>query len=97
MTDLVVLYLGLLAVLAGYELIARVPALLHTPLMSATNFIHGIVVVGALAALFTAHGTLAVAVAWGALVAASANVVGGFVTTERMLRMFRASREEPPR
>lgn len=97
MTDLVVLYLGLLAVLAGYELIARVPALLHTPLMSATNFIHGIVVVGALAALFAAHGTLAVAVAWCALAAAAANVVGGFVTTERMLRMFHASREERPR
>ncbi len=97
MTSLVVLYLVLLAVLAGYELIARVPALLHTPLMSATNFIHGIVVVGALATLFTAHGTLAVAVAWGALAAAAANVVGGFVTTERMLRMFRESREERTR
>lgn len=94
MTDLVVLYLVLLAVIAGYELVARVPALLHTPLMSATNFIHGIVVVGALAALFTAHGTLATAVAWCALVAAAANVVGGFVTTERMLGMFRPSREE---
>lgn len=97
MSDLIVLYLVLLAAFVGYELVTRVPVLLHTPLMSATNFIHGIVVVGALTVLFTAHGILATVVAWCALATASANVVGGFVTTERMLRMFRKSEEEHPR
>ena len=80
-----------LAVAIGFELIARVPSLLHTPLMSATNAIHGVVLVGAMIAVGVSGDTLTkvlgtIAVAFGA-----ANVVGGFVVTPRQLGMFRRS------
>jgi NAD(P) transhydrogenase subunit alpha len=87
-------FVFLLAAFTGYEIISRVPALLHTPLMSGTNFIHGIVLVGSLWVFFNAQGTWAEALAWLGIVLASANVVGGYVTTERMLRLFRAKRGE---
>jgi NAD(P) transhydrogenase subunit alpha len=82
----------LLAAFTGYEIISRVPALLHTPLMSGTNFIHGIILVGSLLVFSTARGTVAEVLAWIGIVLASANVVGGFVTTERMLALFRSTR-----
>ncbi|EQD48353.1 NAD(P) transhydrogenase subunit alpha [mine drainage metagenome] len=87
-------FVFLLAAFTGYEIISRVPALLHTPLMSGTNFIHGIVLVGSLWVFFSAAGLWAETLAWFGIVLASANVVGGFVTTERMLRLFRVKRGE---
>ena len=80
----------ILAVFLGIEVISKVPTLLHTPLMSGTNAIHGIVIVGAI--LITGanlHSTLAQIVGFFAMVLASANVVGGFAVTDRMLEMFK--------
>lgn len=82
------LYLVLLAGVAGHVLIARVPSILHTPMMSGSNFIHGIVLVGAMLALGTASGTVEVIIGFLAVAMASANVVGGFVITDRMLALF---------
>ena len=78
-----------LAVFLGFELISRVPTLLHTPLMSGTNAIHGIVLVGAMLIAGSADSTLEQALAFVALVFATVNVVGGFLVTDRMLDMFR--------
>jgi len=82
------LYLVLLAAVAGYVLIARVPSLLHTPMMSGSNFIHGIVLAGAMLALANASGMLEAIIGFVAVTAAAANVVGGFVVTDRMLHLF---------
>jgi len=78
-----------LAVALGFELISRVPSLLHTPLMSATNAIHGIVVVGALVIVLTAAETLTLVLGLVAVFFGTVNVVGGFIVTNRMLEMFR--------
>jgi NAD(P) transhydrogenase subunit alpha len=84
-----------LAVFLGFEVISKVPTLLHTPLMSGTNAIHGIVIVGAMLVAGLGHkDTLTTVVGLVAVVLASANVVGGFVVTDRMLEMFR-KRESP--
>lgn len=88
MTDINALYLILLAAVAGYVLIARVPAILHTPTMSGSNFIHGIVLVGAMLALGNASGILETIIGFIAVSAAAANVVGGFIVTDRMLALF---------
>jgi H+-translocating NAD(P) transhydrogenase subunit alpha len=85
-TDLTIF---VLALLVGIEVIGKVPATLHTPLMSATNSIHGIVLAGALLIGVSAHTTVGYILAFVAAVFASANVVGGYVVTERMLKMFR--------
>jgi NAD(P) transhydrogenase subunit alpha len=77
-----------LAVVIGFELISRVPALLHTPLMSATNAIHGIVLVGAIAVVLEEGSTLATVLGIVAVVFGTINVVGGFLVTDRMLEMF---------
>jgi NAD(P) transhydrogenase subunit alpha len=83
-----------LAIFLGFEVISKVPTLLHTPLMSGTNAIHGIVVVGAMLVLGTGHkGPFAWVIGFLAVVLGSANVVGGFVVTDRMLEMFK--RREP--
>ncbi len=79
-----------LAAVIGFELISRVPSLLHTPLMSATNAIHGVILVGAMVVLFDEESTLAAILGFVAVVLASINVVGGFVVTGRMLEMFKA-------
>ena len=85
-----------LAIFLGIEVISKVPALLHTPLMSGTNAIHGIVVVGALIIAGTAHPDLLTGwVGFIAMILAAGNVVGGFVVTDRMLEMFK--RREPPK
>ena len=86
LSQLVVL---VLAIALGFELISRVPALLHTPLMSATNAIHGIVVVGALVIVLTADDTLTMVLGLVAVFFGAVNVVGGFIVTNRMLEMFR--------
>lgn len=78
-----------LAAFVGFEVITRVPTLLHTPLMSGSNAISGIVVVGGVVIAGYAEGTLAVLLALVAVAAAMANVVGGFVVTDRMLKMFK--------
>ena len=79
-----------LAAVIGFELISRVPTLLHTPLMSATNAIHGVVVVGAMVVLIEPGGAVTTILGLIAVVLATINVVGGFVVTGRMLEMFRA-------
>jgi H+-translocating NAD(P) transhydrogenase subunit alpha len=84
-----------LAVFLGFELIARVPTLLHTPLMSGTNAIHGIVLVGAMLVAGSADSRLEQALAFVAVVFATINVVGGFLVTDRMLEMFKR-RAAPP-
>ncbi|HXY81452.1 MAG TPA: NAD(P) transhydrogenase subunit alpha [Gaiellaceae bacterium] len=79
-----------LAIFLGFEVISKVPTLLHTPLMSGTNAIHGIVVVGAMLVLGLGHkGPFLWAIGFLAVVLGSANVVGGFVVTDRMLEMFK--------
>lgn len=78
-----------LAVFVGFLLISKVPTLLHTPLMSATNFIHGIVLVGALTVAAGARDALGYAIAVAAVLLGTLNVVGGWVVTDRMLHMFR--------
>ena len=82
------LYLVLLAAVAGYVLIARVPSLLHTPMLSGSNFIHGNVLAGAMLALANAQSTLEIVIGFVAVTAAAANVVGGFTVTDRMLNLF---------
>ena len=85
-----------LAIFLGFEVISKVPTLLHTPLMSGTNAIHGIVIVGAmLVAGFAGADTLTGWVGFFAMILAAANVVGGFVVTDRMLEMFK--KREPAR
>jgi NAD(P) transhydrogenase subunit alpha len=85
-----------LAIFLGFEVISKVPTLLHTPLMSGTNAIHGIVIVGAMLVAGLGHkDTLTTVIGLIAVILASANVVGGFVVTDRMLEMFR-KRESPP-
>ena len=83
-----------LAIFLGFEVIAKVPAMLHTPLMSGTNFIHGIVIVGAIVVLGTADDTMLKIVGFVAMLLATANVVGGWFVTDRMLEMFKR-RPEP--
>ena len=80
----------MLAIFLGFEVISKVPTMLHTPLMSGTNAIHGIVIVGAMIVAGQSHqDTLIRVVGLVAVVLASANVVGGFVVTDRMLEMFK--------
>ena len=85
-----------LAAFVGFEVISKVPNTLHTPLMSGTNAIHGIVVLGGLLLIGPAHGVLedlllVIAVAFGTI-----NVVGGFLVTDRMLGMFKGKKRLPP-
>jgi NAD(P) transhydrogenase subunit alpha len=86
-----------LAIFLGFEVISKVPTMLHTPLMSGTNAIHGIVIVGAmLVAGLDDKDTLTTVVGLIAVVLASANVVGGFVVTDRMLEMFKKRERKEP-
>ncbi|HEX5726276.1 MAG TPA: NAD(P) transhydrogenase subunit alpha [Longimicrobiaceae bacterium] len=86
------LFVFVLAGFVGYEVITRVPPLLHTPLMSATNAISGISLVGSLVLAGSGHDTLSTALGFIAVTAATINVVGGFLITDRMLKMFRRGR-----
>ena len=87
-----------LAAFVGFELITKVPPTLHTPLMSGSNAISGITIVGAIIATGADGGTLGTILAFTAVVTATINVVGGFLVTDRMLGMFRRPKrtEEPP-
>lgn len=90
----VALYLFMLAGIAGYVLIANVPSILHTPLMSGSNFIHGVVLAGAMVALGNAEGMFQLVIGFLAVMAAAGNAVGGYVVTDRMLAMFKSSEEQ---
>jgi NAD(P) transhydrogenase subunit alpha len=84
----IALYIFMLAAFTGYEVISRVPVILHTPLMSGSNFVHGIVLVGAIAALAKADTPLLQVIGFIGVLLAAGNAVGGYVVTERMLQMF---------
>jgi NAD(P) transhydrogenase subunit alpha len=83
-----------LAIFVGFEVISKVPTMLHTPLMSGTNAIHGIVLIGAMLIVGTADSTLERALGFVAVVFGTINVVGGFLVTDRMLEMFKQRRPD---
>ena len=91
---LVALYIFMLAAIAGHVIIARVPVILHTPLMSGSNFIHGIVLIGAMVVLGQAVTPLEQAIGFLAVLLGAGNAAGGYVVTERMLGMFKSSKAE---
>lgn len=88
---MITLFVIALAAIVGFEVISRVPAILHTPLMSGSNFIHGVVLVGAMIALGEAEGFWQTSLGFIAVVFGTLNAVGGYVVTERMLEMFKPS------
>src|SRR5271154_5759630 len=90
-TGFVALYIFMLAAFAGWVIIGGVPAILHTPLMSGSNFVHGIVVVGGLFALLNASTVLEQAIGFAAVLLGAGNAAGGYAVTDRMLAMFRTS------
>ncbi|MGH9481486.1 MAG: NAD(P) transhydrogenase subunit alpha [Terriglobales bacterium] len=92
---LIALYIVMLAAFTGIEIIGRVPAILHTPLMSGSNFVHGIVVVGALYALLNAANPTQQAIGFIGVLLGAGNAAGGYVVTERMLEMFKPSARAP--
>ncbi len=91
---LVSIYVFVLAIFAGIELISRVPPLLHTPLMSGANAVSGITLVGALISAGTGRGELSEILGFLAIVFATINVVGGFLVTDRMLEMFKKEEKQ---
>ena len=92
---LVSLFVFVLAVLLGFEVISKVPPILHTPLMSGSNAISGIVLIGALVVVVRSDTALGAALGIGAVALATVNVVGGFVVTDRMLQLFRRRQDGP--
>ncbi|HEY1991431.1 MAG TPA: NAD(P) transhydrogenase subunit alpha [Gammaproteobacteria bacterium] len=92
----IALYIFMLAGFTGYEVISRVPVILHTPLMSGSNFVHGIVLVGAMVALGQANGPVEQVIGFIGVALAAGNAVGGYVVTERMLEMFKDSGKGKP-
>ena len=88
------IYIFMLAAFVGYEVISRVPVILHTPLMSGSNFVHGIVVVGAMVALGHAETPAEQIIGFVAVLLGTANAVGGYAVTERMLEMFKSSKDQ---
>ena len=88
-TLLIQLYIFVLAVFVGFEVITKVPPTLHTPLMSGANAISGITLLGAMVVAVQADGAVGAAIGLAAVVLSTINVVGGFLVTDRMLRMFR--------
>ncbi|ASN80421.1 NAD(P) transhydrogenase subunit alpha [Deinococcus ficus] len=95
MNDFFYIYIFMLAAFTGYEVISRVPVILHTPLMSGSNFVHGVVLVGAMYAMGHAVTPLEQALGFFAVFLGAANAAGGYVVTERMLGMFRREKKEP--
>ena len=93
LTGFVALYIFMLAAFTGYEIIGRVPAILHTPLMSGSNFVHGIVVVGAMYALLNASSLTEQIIGTAGVFLGAMNAAGGYVVTERMLEMFKPSQK----
>lgn len=95
LTGFVALYIFMLAAFTGYEIIGRVPAILHTPLMSGSNFVHGIVVVGAMYALLNSTSLVEQIIGFLGVLLGAGNAAGGYVVTERMLEMFKPSSKAP--
>ncbi len=83
------LFILVLAAVVGYEVVSKVPTMLHTPLMSGANAVHGVIVVGAMLVAATAGGPVGIILALIAVILGTINVVGGFVVTDRMLEMFK--------
>jgi NAD(P) transhydrogenase subunit alpha len=94
-TGFVALYIFMLAAFTGWVIIGRVPAILHTPLMSGSNFVHGIVVVGGLFALLNASTVTEQAIGFFAVLLGAGNAAGGYAVTGRMLAMFQPSSRSP--
>lgn len=91
----IALYIIMLAAFTGIEIIQRVPAILHTPLMSGSNFVHGIVVVGAIYALLNANNPVQQLIGFVGVLLGAGNAAGGYVVTKRMLEMFKPSDKKP--
>ncbi len=91
---LISLYIFVLAIFVGFEVITKVPPLLHTPLMSGSNAISGITIVGALISAGAGHAQLAKILGLLAVITATINVVGGYMVTDRMLEMFKKDKQE---
>jgi H+-translocating NAD(P) transhydrogenase subunit alpha len=91
--DLLVVFV--LAAFVGFEVISKVPSILHTPLMSGSNAIHGVILVGAMIVAEQAHGVLQIVLALAAIILATLNIVGGIVVTDRMLEMFKPREAKP--
>jgi len=90
------LFILVLAAFVGYEVVSKVPTMLHTPLMSGANAVHGVIVVGALLVAATAGEPLRIVLALVGVLLGTINVVGGFVVTDRMLEMFRRRPDDRP-
>lgn len=99
MTNMILQYLTvlLLAIFVGIEVISKVPSILHTPLMSGSNAIHGVIIVGSMIVLGNADGALQITLGTIAVFLATLNVVGGFTVTDRMLGMFKTKPEDRKR
>jgi NAD(P) transhydrogenase subunit alpha len=93
-TLLAEVYVFVLAVFVGFEVISKVPVVLHTPLMSGTNAIHGIVMLGGVVVLATANGPVVTVLGFLSVVLGAMNLFGGFVVTDRMLEMFKAKKSQ---
>ncbi|MHB8313230.1 MAG: NAD(P) transhydrogenase subunit alpha [Candidatus Dormibacteraeota bacterium] len=85
-----------LAIFLGFEVISKVPTILHTPLMSGSNAIHGVILVGAMVIMASASGPLQLTLGFVAVVLATINMVGGYVVTDRMLEMFKSRNPKGP-
>ena len=94
MEGFVALYIFMLAAFTGYEIISKVPTILHTPLMSGSNFVHGIVLVGAMVAMGHADTDVEKVIGFIAVLLGAGNAVGGYVVTERMLEMFKSTKDK---
>ncbi len=94
---LTALFIAVLAAFVGYEVVSKVPTMLHTPLMSGANAVHGVIVVGAMLVAATAGGPIGIILALLAVILGTINVVGGFVVTDRMLEMFKKRPDEQTR
>jgi H+-translocating NAD(P) transhydrogenase subunit alpha len=94
---LTALFILVLAAFVGYEVVSKVPTMLHTPLMSGANAVHGVIVVGAMLVAATAATPVAIVLAFVAVVLGTINVVGGFTVTDRMLEMFKKRPDEQTR
>ncbi|MGH9065294.1 MAG: NAD(P) transhydrogenase subunit alpha, partial [Acidimicrobiales bacterium] len=90
------LVIFVLSAFVGYEVVSKVPSILHTPLMSGSNAIHGVILVGAMLIANEAHGPLEVALAFLACILATLNIVGGVAVTDRMLEMFKGRGQARP-
>ncbi len=87
------IFIIILSIFLGIEVISHVPAVLHTPLMSGSNAIHGVVIIGAIIVMGHAHDTLSLILGFFAVILGTLNVVGGFVVTDRMLEMFKKKKK----